>query len=62
MMTFLLEEIPNTINYMILGYTFFFIVMGIYVASMYIRNRNLKRDMEMLESMLAEEAKPTKKK
>ena len=62
MMTFLLEETPNTINYMILGYTFFFIVMGIYVASMYIRDRNLKRDMELLESMQAEEAKSTKKK
>jgi hypothetical protein len=46
-----------------LGYAIAFITMGIYVASMYIRNRNLKRDLETLESMLAEEkAKPAKKK
>ncbi len=62
MTIFLLEEVPNTLNYMILGYAFFFIVMGIYVASLYIRDRNLKRDMETLESMRTEEKKPTKKK
>jgi hypothetical protein len=54
---------PDTSYYMNLGYVFFFVVMGIYVASMYIRNRNLKRDLEMLESLAAEEeAKPAKKK
>ena len=52
---------PDTSYYMNLGYAVAFITMGIYVASMYIRNRNLKRDMEMLESMLAEESKPKKK-
>ncbi len=62
MTIFLLEEVPNTLNYMILGYAFFFIVMGIYIASLYIRDRNLKRDMETLESMRTEEKKPTKKK
>lgn len=55
--------IPDTSYYMNLGYTIAFITMGIYVASLYIRRRNLKRDLEMLESLLAEEeAKPTKKK
>ena len=54
---------PDTSYYMNLGYGFFFVVMGIYVASLYIRNRNLKRDLEALEAMQAEEeAKSAKKK
>jgi len=28
-----------------------FIVLGIYVASLYIRNRNLQRDQEALEEL-----------
>ena len=48
-------DTPDTSFYMNLGYGFFFVVMGIYVASMYIRNRNLKRDLEMLESLEKEE-------
>jgi len=60
---FLFEPTPDTSYYMYLGYSLFFIVMGVYVASMYVRNRNLKRDLEALESMQAEEeAKPAKKK
>ena len=48
---FLLETTPNTSGYMVAGYAISFIVMGLYVASIYIRNRNLKRDMAMLEEM-----------
>lgn len=44
-------QTPDTSNYMILGYAVSFIVMGIYVFSMYIRNRNFKRDIETYESM-----------
>ena len=47
----MLESTPDTSWYMNLGYGFFFVVMGIYVLSMYIRNRNLKRDLETLESL-----------
>jgi hypothetical protein len=36
---------------MILGYAIAFVTMGIYVFSMYLRNANLKRDLETLESM-----------
>jgi hypothetical protein len=36
---------------MIAGYAIAFIVMGIYIASIYIRSRNLKQDMSMLEEM-----------
>ena len=46
-----LETTPDTSNYMIAGYIFSFVVMGIYVFSMYLRSANLKRDSETLESM-----------
>ena len=51
-------QTPDTSSYMILGYSIAFFVMGIYVFSMYIRNRNLKRDLETYQSM---ESKAEKK-
>ncbi len=57
-----LETTPDTSTYMIAGYVFFFVVMGIYVFSMYLRNSNLKRDAETLESIQAEESAKAKKK
>ena len=48
---FLQSSTPDTSGYMVAGYAIAFIVMGIYVASLYIRNRNLQRDMETLEEM-----------
>lgn len=42
---------PDTSAYMIGGYAVFFIVSAIYLVSLVIRNRNLKRDLEMLEEM-----------
>lgn len=53
----LLETTPDTSGYMIAGYVFSFVVIGIYVFSMYLRNANLKRDAETLESLQAEESK-----
>jgi uncharacterized membrane protein YciS (DUF1049 family) len=52
-----LETIPETSNYMIAGYAFAFVIMGIYVFSMYLRNANLKRDVETLESLQSEKSK-----
>jgi hypothetical protein len=46
-----LETTPDTSNYMIAGYIFSFVVMGIYIFSIYLRNANLKRDAETLESL-----------
>jgi hypothetical protein len=46
-----METIPNTNNYMIAGYVISFLTMGIYVLSIYIRSKNLKRDLDMLEDM-----------
>ena len=36
---------------MIAGYTVAFIVMALYVASIYLRTRNLRQDMNLLEEM-----------
>ena len=48
----LFQEItPDTSGYMIAGYAIAFIVLGLYVASMAIRNRNLHQDIAMLEEM-----------
>ena len=47
----LLETTPDTSNYMIAGYIFSFVVMGLYVFSIYLRSANLKRDAETLESI-----------
>jgi len=45
-----MEATPDTSGYMIAGYAISFIVMGVYVLSMYLRKRNLLRDLETLGS------------
>ena len=48
---FLQSSIPDTSGYMIAGFVISFLVMGLYVASLFIRNRNLNQDKAMLEEM-----------
>jgi len=48
---FFQEPTPDTSGYMIAGYAIAFIVMGLYVASLYLRNRNLNRDVETFEEL-----------
>ncbi len=48
---FFQETTPDTSGYMIAGYTIAFVVMGLYVLSIYLRNRNLSQDMTILEEM-----------
>ena len=48
---FLQFDIPDTSRYMVMGYTVSFLVIGLYVLSLYIRTRNLKRDITLLEEM-----------
>ena len=48
---FLQTTTPDTSGYMIAGYVISFLVMGLYVASMFIRSRNLHQDRAMLEEM-----------
>lgn len=46
-----MEPIPDTSGYMIAGYAVFFIVSAIYLLSLTIRNRSLRRDLETLEQL-----------
>jgi cell division protein FtsL len=55
-----IETTPDTSGYMIAGFAVAFITMGIYVISLYIRSRNLKQDIETLESMQVEKPKSQK--
>ena len=57
---FLLETTPDTSGYMIAGFLVTFVTMGIYVVSLYIRNLNLRRDIETLESLQTEKSKSKK--
>jgi cell division protein FtsL len=48
---FLLESTPDTTGYLIAGYAVAFIVMALYLVSLYIRTRNLNQDLNTLEEM-----------
>ena len=47
----ILAATPETTNYMIAGYAVIFSIMFFYILSIFIRRRNLKRDVELLEEM-----------
>ena len=49
---------PDTSVYMIAGYVIFFVVTLIYLASFFIRERNLRRDLDTLKTMEAEAEAP----
>ena len=42
---------PDTMKYMIAGYVVIFGVMAIYLSSLFLRWRNLQRDLQTLEEM-----------
>lgn len=48
---FLQDVTPDTSGYMIAGYIISFLVMGLYLASIYLRGRSLRQDVSMLEEM-----------
>jgi CcmD family protein len=50
-MFFLQQGPAQTTNYMIAGYTVIFGVILLYVLSLFLRNRNLKRDLETLQEL-----------
>jgi hypothetical protein len=52
-----METIPDTSGYMIAGYISSFLTLGIYVFSIYLRNKNLNRDLETLNSLEPEKTK-----
>ena len=52
MLTSLIQQAPaETTRYMIAGYSVIFSVMFFYILSLFIRSRNLKRDMQMLNEL-----------
>jgi CcmD family protein len=52
----MLQQAPaETTRYMVAGYTVIFSVMMLYIISLIIRRRNLKRELEMLNEMETKE-------
>lgn len=48
----ILQQGPiETTNYMVAGYAVIFGVMAIYLVSMLLRQRNLQRDLDILEEL-----------
>lgn len=50
-------QTPDTAWYMQVAYIMFIGLPALYIASLFWRNRNLKRDAEMLQSLLKDEKK-----
>jgi hypothetical protein len=48
---------PNTVGYLIAGYIFLLGLPIAYIVTWFIRRRSLERDIEMLESLQADEQK-----
>lgn len=44
-------QTADTTSYMILGYAVIFGALFLHLASFFVRNRNLHRDLEMLEKL-----------
>lgn len=42
---------PDTSGYMLAGFIVSFLTMGLYVLSLYIRSKNLRRDLETLAAL-----------
>ena len=54
------QEAPaDTFNYMVLGFAVILGTMGLHVASLLVRFRNLRRDLEVLDEVQAGEAAVT---
>lgn len=50
---------PNQFNgYLLLGYAAMWLIGMIYIASLAIRQRNLRRDLELIEQILQEDDHP----
>ena len=56
MLITMLQQAPaETTRYMVAGYTVIFSVMLLYIISIIVRRRNLKRDLEILNEMETKE-------
>ena len=57
----LLQDTPNTASFLYIGFTILIGLLLLYLASFRIRRRNLEKDLELIETLQAEErdrAKP----
>ena len=52
-----LEKTPNTVGYMIAGYAVFFGLPFLYILSWIVRQRNLEKDIETIETLSEEKKK-----
>jgi hypothetical protein len=53
MLSLFLQEGPaETTSYMVIGYAVIFTVLAIYLFSLYVRNRNLDQDLQVLEELV----------
>lgn len=53
--TLLLQAPAETTRYLVAGYTVIFSVMSLYIISLFVRTRNLKRQLEMLRELELEQ-------
>jgi len=52
MLTSILQQAPaETTRYMVAGYLVIFSVMSLYILSLFIRRRNLERELQILDEM-----------
>ncbi len=51
MFSVLAQTTPNTISYMVLGYALIIGTGVVYVATLILRRRNLKREIAIMEQM-----------
>ena len=52
LMSAILQQGPaETTNYMVLGYAVIFGVMFLYILSLYLRQRNMQQDLELLKDL-----------
>jgi CcmD family protein len=56
MLTSIIQQAPaETTRYMVSGYSVIFSVMFLYILSLFVRRRNLQRDLEILNEMESNE-------
>jgi CcmD family protein len=55
-MTVFMQQGPaETTGYMIAGYVFVFGIIALYLVSLFVRQRNLRQEMELLDEITASE-------
>jgi hypothetical protein len=46
---------PDTLNYLILGLAAVAVIMGLLIASFFVRHRNLEQDMALIDQLYEDE-------